>query len=229
MDNLDNYTIAQFAKMALERPKDFGYWGSDDMFKTWGFTGIDNTHQNILERSNFECASNLLLKEFPEDFRIETYRHWAVGSVDRLVCHILKEKGDVVESNITPAFKKAMEFFMQIRVYDIFDEAHYLDMEYDECVSILKDLDTYLDIMIDKSNDNWAENLYHEITRNLNVEFCPDAGVYPKDNDILEAAYNLQIWNKEAVEKWNKFTDQNGLERIPLKVISPNQLNLFED
>jgi hypothetical protein len=113
--------------------------------------------------------------------------------------------------------------------YCIYDETHYYNMEYDECVEIIKDLDEHLDIMINKSNDDWAESIYHELTRNLNIEFCPDADAYPKDNDIIEAVYNLQLWNKEAIDKWNEWTDQNGLERVPVRVISPNQLKLFEE
>ncbi len=222
-------TIAELAKDGLAKPQDFGYWGPEDMFKTWGFCGIDNTHQSLLEKSNFECITKDLMKLHPEDFRIETYRHWAVGSIDRLVCRILKSEGEITYDNVTQAFIVTMGILDSLDDYCIYDETHYYNMEYDECVEIIKDLDEHLDIMINKSNDDWAESIYHELTRNLNIEFCPDADAYPKDNDIIEAVYNLQLWNKEAIDKWNEWTDQNGLERVPVRVISPNQLKLFEE
>lgn len=50
---LDN--LIRCAKDALEKPEDFGYWGNDQMFNTWGFCGIDkNRDSKILEESNFE-------------------------------------------------------------------------------------------------------------------------------------------------------------------------------
>ena len=37
MIDVENYTISKLAEMALKKPDDFGYWGYEDMFKTWGF------------------------------------------------------------------------------------------------------------------------------------------------------------------------------------------------
>ena len=64
---------------------------------------------------------------------------------------------------------------------------------------------------------------------NMDVELSVDAGAYPKDDEILMALYNLQLWNSNAIEEWNEWTDRNGLERIPFIKENPNQLKLFED
>jgi hypothetical protein len=63
----------------------------------------------------------------------------------------------------------------------------------------------------------------------MNIEFDVDGEQYPKDDDIKYAVYRLQIWNPEAIEEWNEWTDQNGLERIHVRKENPNQLKLFED
>ena len=83
--------ILKCAKDGLQKPEDFGYWGSEDMFKTWGFCGVDkNRDSDLLEISNFDFITKDLISKFPNDFKIENYSHWMVGNVDRLVCRILK-------------------------------------------------------------------------------------------------------------------------------------------
>ena len=77
--------LEKYAKQATTKPEDFGYWGSEDMFKTWGFTNIDQSRDSdILTKSNFKYITEELMGIFPNDFRIENYNHWAVGWVDRL-------------------------------------------------------------------------------------------------------------------------------------------------
>ena len=69
-----NYTenILKCAKDGLQKPEDFGYWGSSDMFKTWGFCGVDkNRDSNLLEISNFDIITKDLMTTFPLDFRVQ--------------------------------------------------------------------------------------------------------------------------------------------------------------
>ena len=40
--------ILKCAKDGLQKPEDFGYWGSEDMFKTWGFCGVDKNRDSDL-------------------------------------------------------------------------------------------------------------------------------------------------------------------------------------
>ena len=104
--------IEKYAKQATKRPDDFGYWGSDDMFNTWGFTNIDqNRDSDVLERANFKYITEELMAIFPDDYRIETYNHWAVGSVDRLVCRVYEEDTDkkvIFISNIEIPIKEIL-------------------------------------------------------------------------------------------------------------------------
>jgi len=229
MIDISHYSIEELATMALKKPEDFGYWGSEDMFKTWGFSGIDDTAQSILEKSNFEVISKDLMERFPGDFRIETYKHWVVGSIDRLVCRILLSESDVTESNISPAFIAAMEWQERLMEYSVADEGDYFNKEYESVIESIKELPSYLLDLIDTSDSNWADFIYNELAMNMNVELSPDAGLYPEDEDILMAVYNIKYWNKENIGGWTEFIERNNLEPIPTRQYNPNQLNLFED
>lgn len=128
-----NYSenILKCAGDALIKPDDFGYWGPRDTFVTWGFCGIDqNRDSETLQRSNFRVISADLMDRYPYDFRIETYRHWAVGSVERLLCRVLyTEENGVVIDNITNAFKSAMEWQDKLQKYPVADENDWMELE----------------------------------------------------------------------------------------------------
>jgi hypothetical protein len=226
---IDFNQLPKYAGQALQKPEDFGYWGDDDMFKTWGFTGIDkNDASDILEISNFEVISNDLIKRYPNDFRIETYKHWAVNSVDRLVCRILKSPGDVIEENITNSFIAAMTWHNELDEYSIADEDHYLEMEHAAIIDMINNIEDYLKNMVDLAKENWAEELYYELSNNMGVELYN--GVYIEDNKILEAILNSNLCNPERWGEWNEWCDEQGFDRpiFPIKE-NPNQLKLFED
>jgi hypothetical protein len=221
--------IENLAAQALKKPSDFGYWGNDDMFKTWGFTGFDqNRDSNILEKSNFKVISDALMSEHPNDFRIETYSHWLVGSVDRLVCRITNDPGKVNEYNITQAFRSVMEWHSNLEEYGVADDNDYSEKMYDECLYILNNMEDYLLLIINTEEDGWAEKLYYTLVTDLNFEFNPDADQYPNDNKILEAALKSNLCNPERWGEWNEWCDEQGFDRpiFPVKE-NPNQLKLF--
>jgi hypothetical protein len=226
--HVDNIIIC--AKESLSKPDDFGYWGSEDTFVTWGFCAIDKTRDSsIMDISNFETISKELIEDYPGDFRIESYGHWAVGEVTRLLCRVLKQESDIELDNITDAYKKAMSCKDQLNDYPVYDEDDYHNRLYKEAIGCLYDLPNYLEDMINTNVENYGEDIYYELTANMNIEFDVDGEQYPKDDDIKYAVYSLQIWNPEAIEEWNEWTDQNGLERISVRKENPNQLKLFED
>ena len=194
--------IKKVASLALEKPKDFGYWGSGDMFKTWGFAGINNTGMDTLETSNFEFISQDLMKKFPDDFRIENYTHWVCGSVDQLCVRILKSAdGDIIEENITDAFKAAMKWQNDLIEYPIADENHYYDLESEE---IIDSINYYK--MIDKTKDGWEEKILEKL-RELDVITNDDLS----DDNIRLAGYYANLMNPEFKDEWNKFANQYAL------------------
>ncbi len=227
---MNNYVenIEKYAKMATKKPEDFGYWGSDDMFDTWGFTNIDqNRDSDVLEKANFKFITEDLMGSFPEDYTIETYNHWAVGSVDRLVCRVYEED----RKTIALPFVFAMEWLDKLDDYPVADEDFYgtmLHIDNIESLNFWADIcPGYVDI---KKYPDWAVEVIYELEVNMNIEFHLDSGT-PKDEDIIQAIYNLQYWSAEGYTKWFEFCDQNNLERPVFSVneiskYNPNQLEM---
>lgn len=214
--------LIKCATDGLQKPSDFGYWGPEDMFETWGFCGIDkNRDSSILEISNFECISEELMKEFPNDFRIETYNHWAVGSVTRMVCRILHHKGEIEDKNITDAFKKAMKYLDDLSDYPVWNEYDYSEKQYERCIQDL----AYSNAanLIDKSNSDWAANIVSKMYDN-NIYWDPE-NEEANDNDILMAAYELKLWNPEYNIEWFAWADENKVPRPPFDLESISYWN----
>lgn len=229
---LDN--ITRCAKDALEKPQDFGYWGNDSMFITWGFCGIDkNRDSKILEQSNFEVITRSLMREFPNDFDIERYNHWAVGWVERLTVKVLKSPGEITEENITEAFKKAMWWKDELNDYPCASEDHYEDLRYENELEFIQELPKEFIEKIDLDATDWADRILWEL-RNV-CEIDIDADIYPKDSYIYQAIFDLNIIKKDeddSYNSWNKFCEENGYEDLIMtteKMLqrNPNQLTLF--
>ena len=217
--------IEKYAKQATTKPEDFGYWGSEDMFVTWGFTNIDqNRDSDVLEKANFKYITEELMAIFPDDYRIENYAHWAVGSVDRLVCRVYEEGTDIIASS----FYLAMEWLDKLDDYPIADEETYDKMIDDDNIDSIEFWNTinpgYVDIV---NNPDWASEVYHELEFNMDIDVRSGF----KDNDIIMAIYNLQYWSAEGYQKWFDFCDEINLERPPFSVneiskYNPSQLEM---
>ena len=219
--------IEKYAKQATTKPEDFGYWGSEDMFNTWGFTNIDqNRDSDVLEKANFKYITKELMAIFPDDYRIETYNHWAVGSVDRLVCRVYEEDTD--KKVIASSFYLAMEWLDKLDDYPVADEQTYdimIDNDNIDSIDFWNYLNPgYVDIV---NNPDWAAEVYHELEFNMDIDVRSGF----KDNDVIIAIYNLQYWNAENYQKWFDFCDEINLERPPFSVneiskYNPNQLEM---
>lgn len=219
--------IEKYAKQATTKPEDFGYWGSEDMFNTWGFTNIDqNRDSDVLEKANFKYITEELMAIFPNDYRIETYNHWAVGSVDRLVCRVYEEDTD--KKVIASSFYLAMEWLDKLDDYPVADEQTYdimIDNDNIDSIDFWNYLNPgYVDIV---NNPDWAAEVYHELEFNMDIDVRSGF----KDNDVIMAIYNLQYWSAENYQKWFDFCDEINLERPPFSVneiskYNPNQLEM---
>lgn len=222
VENIEKYAI-----QATTKPEDFGYWGSEDMFDTWGFTNIDqNRDSDVLERANFKYITEELMAIFPNDYRIENYAHWAVGNVDRLVCRVYEEDTD--KKVIASSFYLAMEWLDKLEDYPVADEETYDKMIDDDNIDSI-DFWNYLNPgYVDTiNNPDWASEVYHELEYNMDIDVRSGF----KDNDIIIAIYNLQYWNAENYQKWFDFCDEINLERPPFSVneiskYNPDQLEM---
>lgn len=140
-----------YAIEALKRPSDFGWWGFDEMFDTWGFSGISmHRDSDILQISNYHSVIRDLKEKFKDDydenFAEVGFGHWAVGHVDQLCCRILKTSiphSDITDDDITDYFKEAVDIAISIREdYPVYDECDFSDREWEaaakwlgECLS----------------------------------------------------------------------------------------------
>ena len=230
--------ILKCAKDGLQKPEDFGYWGSEDMFKTWGFCGVDkNRDSDLLEISNFEVITKDLISKFPNDFRIENYSHWMVGNVDRLVCRILKYElpfiEQVKEEDITIAFIAAMEWLDKLRDYPVADEGDYSDKQYEQGIKEIIEWDKENPGIIYKDNlniEHWADRIWYELG---NDGYSFEDNYFPSDEVIYKVIYKLGLQNEEQYNKWVEFCKKNNLD-MPASFANeisknnPDQLKLFE-
>ena len=163
---------------------------------------------------------------FPDDYRIETYNHWAVGSVDRLVCRVYEEDTD--KKVIASSFYLAMEWLDKLDDYPVADEQTYdimIDNDNIDSIDFWNYLNPgYVNIV---NNPDWAAEVYHELEFNMDIDVRSGF----KDNDVIIAIYNLQYWNAENYQKWFDFCDEINLERPPFSVneiskYNPNQLEM---
>jgi len=212
--------IEKYAKQAVQKPEDFGYWGSDDMFDTWGFCGVDrHSMSDLIERSNFTTISEELMKKFPDDFRIEPFNHWAVGELDRLVCRVYIVVDGVYK--ISESFYAAMEVKNDLDGYSIYDENHYCDLQYEESMNTIKGY-WGIEKLVYQDNLNlepWYVRIYEELVFNLNVD-CVHEEL--SENQLMQAIYNLELCSEESSEVWDKWCDETNQKRYDF---SPNRLS----
>ncbi len=236
--------IVQLAKQALEKPSDFGWWGKDEMFVSWGWCGIDkNNSSNALDIVNFDVISSKLIEEFPDDFEIVGLRHWAVGHVDRLTCRILiDENKEVTDENITDAFKEAMSWLMALDNYPIADEQALDEYCWNEMRDwIIQEIPS--DVYIKTSKEDTANLILDELSRDETGDFDIVGwsldGKAPTEEMIRYIAYDLSLCATEHRDLWDEWTEEQGLPPIywgdnfgapPNAVHRINgQLNLFDE
>ena len=238
------FNIFELAKMALEKPEDFGWWGKEEMFVSWGWSGIDkNAASDPIEISNFDFISDDLMRKFPHDFEIVTLRHWAVNTVERLTCRILIDPyGGLVESNITEAFWNAMEWLNKLEEYPVADDDHLDAYCYSEMAEWIKS-ELPDEVYISKSIDETVAQIInfmddYDDSGESYLSWVLD-GRYPTEDMIIYLAYELGMCDARYSDFWNEWVENQNLPAIywgenfgiPQNDFygSEDQLNLFED
>ena len=192
--------LLEMANLSIKRPDDYGYWGKLDLHNSWGFAGIDLSRDaNCLDKANFQAFHRDIVEKYSDDFTVENFGHWAVGSLDRTLVRVLiDEHGDVKIDNITDAFIETIETLEFIQECAVLDDGLLCDEEWAANIKHLEWSVDYMkengDNVIDTGGAEWTEDLLSQLIEN-EVELCPDAEVYPSDEDIIQAAKDLGIWN----------------------------------
>lgn len=133
-----------YAKEALTRPSDFGWFGREDMFVSWGITGPHRYPNGgglseddcILADSNFYSIKKYLEDMFPDSENIEEVgmNHWAAGNVDSITCKVIAtdppDISNIDEADLTPEFIEITDILCHLRDdYPIFDECDFSERE----------------------------------------------------------------------------------------------------
>lgn len=145
VDNVRFERYVEAAVEVLEKPSDFGYFGSDQqLWKKSAPTWTKHRDSDNIELANFDIVWEALKAEFPElfpdDLDEEGYPsrdfnewpaiyvfgagHWAVGHIDQIVVPVkLDGRRPVAVDNLHPAFIRICEFRDQVQAYPALDGA----------------------------------------------------------------------------------------------------------
>ena len=215
----------EMAKQALERPSDFGWWGKDEMFVTWGITGphFATNSDDVLSESNFLVFGDMAKKEFGTDtdefgpcLDVVSMKHWAHGSIQSYICKVVDDSREcdyiynaaihgkhvdrdtLNEEDLTEEFIWLCDILIGIRDdYPILDEEHFSTLEYD------RHYDWFVnnEIPFEVKNEG-VDNLISKL-HEWEFDFNPDYGEYPTLDDILQAAYVVEADCREfSDEEW---------------------------
>lgn len=209
--------IIELARHSLQKPEDFGWWGSEEMFVTWGWTGIDkNNASDPVEIVNFDFITEKLIEKFPDDFEIVGLRHWAVGHVDRLTCRVIKDKNaGLVEENITDAFKAAMTWQMELEDYPVADDDSLFIYCENEMFEWIKS-ELPMEVYIAKSKDETVAQIIEEMSNNddFNSMDWILSDRWPNEDMIRYIAYDLSLCSAEYKEFWDEWCNDQTLPPI---------------
>lgn len=134
--------IAEFTKQGLESAaslmmsRDFGWYGDDP--ETVGVTRClafsQSRNAGAIERTNWSFILDALREVDPEgvNWRVESFGHWALGSVDQVLFTVYDAEGEY-----TPAWVGAFHLKESLDDYPVLDEEELNRVEYDELCDYL--------------------------------------------------------------------------------------------
>jgi hypothetical protein len=215
------FTLVELAEQALTKPEDFGWWGREEMFNTWGWAGIDkNNSSNVLDECNFDVIVKDLASRYPDDFDVVGLKHWAVGHVDRLTVRILNEPGDIAEDNISEPFKECIEWLISLDEYPVADDAQFDDYCW---VYALDNITDFMpsEIYIKDSKQDTAALILNEMVEaydgtydGLDYQTLALENMSVSDDAIRYVAYDLGLCAADERDYWDEWVEEQGLPPI---------------
>lgn len=204
--------IVKLAEQALEKPSDFGWWGREEMFESWGWSGISaHRDSNLIEISNFQYVTKDLMNRFPDDFEIVNIGHWAVGHVDQLTVRILRNpKGEIEEENITEAFEESMIWVDSLLSYSVACDEHYSDLVSQEVFDYAKQ-NIPSEIYIQEHVDVTVAEILAILEQEESYDYD---NTVPTEDQMRMAAYKLRWCDYSEKDFWDEFAEGNGLPVI---------------
>lgn len=242
--------IEKIAEEALERPSDFGWFGRDEMFVTWGWSGLSrHRDSNLIDISNWEVSLELLKEEAEKqgwEYEVIGMSHWAVGHADSVIVPVLRPDfpveedsyygarrlKDIEEEDITDIFKWIMtELIEPLCQYPVLDEMHLSDLEYEASIENIKnEMPYWCDV-----SDEELSDLYGWLTDNIGYNDDGNGCWYSREQ-ITEACWNLGFMTTdeddfmealEHIDEDEQYKFAKWCEAVQTHV--PGQLSLDKD
>ena len=194
------------ARQALTYPPDFGWWGREEMFHSWGWAGHDYivNSGDLLNESNWFVISAELQERYPDDFEVVGVNHWAVGPMDRLTVRILIDPDGKIEwDNITDAFKASMEWVDELEVYPVADESDFSEREYEQQIKdVTYEVGRFSDFLFIEDEEEFACDLISKL------ELWYES--LPTEDEILEHGWEKGLCRFDEVDFWVEWGDEHG-------------------
>ena len=221
----------KYAKQALSKPSDFGWFGFDEMFDTWGFAGI-NKHRDspLVDLSNWDAAISEIKHKFGDEVYDENFyevglSHWLVGHSDQLAVKILHKSiphDSITDEDITDYFKFVADIALYLsEEYPVLDES---DLSERQWISSNADIEDMANcswmpfgqkcVMQDGFGDmvqSWLIDNYREM-----IDYHDDGTPYYDEKDLTEAIYDLGFDDRED-EEANIFWSEWEMDNISAK------------
>jgi hypothetical protein len=219
--------IETLAIESLRKPADLSYYGKRDLFATWGLTKFSkHSSSDAIEISNFEVIYEDMIEKYPYDIAIETFRHWAFGTVDTILCQVLNNAGKVSEENITDAFYELYRWYDSIENnYPLANESHYLELLHKRQIEVVKSWGESNHELIDQSGPDWYKILHAALIEHVEFDFGLNGEDWPNEDEFKLAIYKANLCNSKSYDMWYEWSEQLTAEK-PMP-FNPNQLELF--
>ena len=196
----------------LQRPSDFGLNPTHpryaQLFKTWALGPVIETRDStILEQSN---AAHLLesLEDFLDEWEVTHCNHWAVGWVDHLTFHAVKDDGSETE-----VFKFIKSWFLRLDEQPIADEEDYSERWRKGCYKNIKDAaGKYVTDHAD--DEEWPGLVYDWLMKNEpgELESRDMNAAYPSVKVLREAIKELKLLDASDEEYEEEEEEDDELE-----------------
>lgn len=173
---------------ALERPRDFGWFGRDEMFVTWSLGPvIRHRDSGLLDQSNADALEAHLRTDpsLEDDWDVTRCNHWAVGWCDHLSFRAVEADG-VTPTRIMRVLKA---WHASLEGYPVADEDDWSRREYEATCDNIED--AAHPFTKDDLPEDWVSTLY---TWFWDHSPCcveadgADQGGYPCNDTHVEAA-----------------------------------------
>lgn len=234
---IDDEELVKAAQEALERPSDFGYYGSIPLFRSWGLTYAQTRDSDVLNRSNYrrllEDAQGTATAEDGDNAEDAseyvdeiTCSHWAYGWADHIVVKVLEDpEGDIVPENITHTFRFMADACLRLRdEYPVYDESDYSELETAECEAAFESEWNGVDWDEVVPNGTPDQSVKWCVYRKLTEDGTPDGF----DRDEIQAEY-ISAMQYQAYREYDRRLTSNGFQMELLLFSRPKVPNNHPD